>query len=388
MDEQITAENRRRIALTLTAAQDVADIPKVEGAGGIEVRDGAAVQVMHNGVLVEHGGYHGAWMAEIIRRLRGHHEPQEERAFHALVRRLAREAPGRPTMIELGGFWSYYSLWFAAELDGARNVIIEPDPSNLALARRNLALNGREATLEQAAVGIEDGAPVRIVCESDGEEREVPAASVDGLARRHGLERVDLLLADVQGAELDALRSASELARSRRLRFLVISTHHHRISGDPLVHERCLALLEEWGAHVIVEHAVEESVSGDGLIVASLDPRDADLVVEVHRAPVRQSLFGPLGPDLAEAQAAARDATAAAAAAGQDAEDARRRARAADDALRAASGRLEELEAELERVRVDREALHAELHAVLEDRERLHRELAGRAAPRRSLRRR
>ena len=64
--------------LATVSCQDSDDIPKVPGAGQCRDHDGTRVQVMHNGVLVEQGGYHGAWMSEIIRALRGHHEPQEE----------------------------------------------------------------------------------------------------------------------------------------------------------------------------------------------------------------------------------------------------------------------------------------------------------------------
>ena len=87
---------------------------------------------MHNGVKVVSGGYHGVWMAEIILRLQGHHEPQEERVFHEILQHV----PARSTMLELGGFWSYYSLWFQHEIAGASNFIVEPDPHNLEIGRK------------------------------------------------------------------------------------------------------------------------------------------------------------------------------------------------------------------------------------------------------------
>ena len=37
--------------------------------------------------------------------------------------------------------------------------------------------------------------------------------------------------------------AASALADGR-LRFLIVSTHHHSISGDPLTHQKCLAELQ------------------------------------------------------------------------------------------------------------------------------------------------
>ena len=362
--EGIDPQNERRIALTV-AADDTVAIPKVEGAGEVVTRGGVEVQVMHNGVVVEHGGYHGAWMAEIIRRLRGHHEPQEELAFHTVVERLRRDGVDDAVMIELGGFWSFYSLWFQRMFPGGRNVIIEPDPSNLALAHRNLALNDMHADVVQAAVGARDGETVRLVCESDGVERDLPTASVDGLIARFDLPRVDLLLVDVQGAELEALQGAADAVARHAVRFLVVSTHHHRISGDPLIHERCLRQLLDWGAHVIVEHTIEESSSGDGLIVASLDPRDRDLHLEVTRVRARDSLFGGLWNDLAEAQEALDLERSAAEALRAQIADASTATAPQDD-------RTAELGAELQRVRENRDELHAELARVREDRDRLH----------------
>lgn len=289
----------RRIAIT-TVVRDTDRIPKVPGAGSVEQRDGRRVQIMHNGVLIEEGCYYPDWTTEIIRRLRGHHEPQEEVAFHILVERL-REEGGAPTMLELGSFWAYYSLWLKHALPETRCLLVEPDPEHLDVGRRNFALNGRSGEFLQAAVGRRHDRSVRLVLESDGRPHRVRGVTVDGLLDDHRIERLDVLLSDVQGPELEVLRGASAAIRDRRIRFFVISTHHHTISGDPLTHQRCLRLLREVGAHVIAEHSVPESCSGDGLIVASLDPRDVDLHVDVSVVRSRDSLFGELEWDLAAA---------------------------------------------------------------------------------------
>jgi hypothetical protein len=48
---------------------------------------------------------------------------------------------------------------------------------------------------------------------------------------------------------------------------------------------------------------VTESASGDGLIVASFDPRDADMApIAISHVRARDSLFGELEHDLAAAQ--------------------------------------------------------------------------------------
>jgi FkbM family methyltransferase len=282
---------QRRVDLT-TSCRDADAIAKVEDAGEIVERDGVRAQVMHNGVLVEEGCYYGAWMTEVIRRLRGHHEPQEEAAFHAVLDRLREDPPAQPVMIELGSFWSYYSMWFGRALPGAALVLVEPDPAHLEVGRRNLALNGLSGRFVAAAVGLPDGGQAELESESDGVVRTVGLASVDGLIAREGLDRVDLLLCDAQGAELAMLEGAHDALRAGRIRFLVVSTHHASICGDPRMHERCLRALEDLGAHVVVEHTLSESFSGDGLIVASMDSRDRDLRVALSHARAGDSLFG------------------------------------------------------------------------------------------------
>src|SRR5258706_13240819 len=111
-------------------------------------------------------------MTEVIRRLHGHHEPQEELAVHAVLERLALTAGPAPVVMELGAFWAYYSVWALHRLPGARSFLVEPDPAYLDVGRRNMELNGFEATMYQAAVGT-DAPPAPFVCESDGLARHV-----------------------------------------------------------------------------------------------------------------------------------------------------------------------------------------------------------------------
>jgi len=290
---------RRRVEQTV-AVRDTDVIPKVPDAGRVVDRDGRQIQIMHNGALVEAGGYHGDWMIEVIQRLHGHHEPQEELAFYTVLERLAEDTD-QPVMVELGAFWAYYSIWAKLRIPGTRLVLVEPDEANLAVGRRNLALNDLEATFVQAAVGAEHNGHVDLTWESDGQTHPTRVVSVDGLMADEGLERIDLLLVDVQGAELDALHGAARALAEHRVRFLVVSTHHHSMSQDPLIHQRCRELLLEAGAHLITEHSVLESCSGDGLILASMSAADRDLHTEVSIVRARDTLWGEPEYELAEA---------------------------------------------------------------------------------------
>ncbi|HWG94027.1 MAG TPA: FkbM family methyltransferase, partial [Mycobacteriales bacterium] len=262
--EHLPPEVVDRVRLTVSCG-DCDELPKVPEAGQVVVRDGTPVQVMHNGVVVEAGGYFGDWMAEIIRCLGGHHEPQEERAFAAVLARL-RDEPRPVTAVELGSFWAYYSLWFLAERPDGHVVALEPDPANLELGRRNFELNGRSGTFVHGVLGPEPGA-VRPFENLDGSSTDVRELDLPTLLAETGVDRVDLLLCDVQGGEHHLLGPAAELVAAGRIRFAVVSTHHHSISGDPLTHQRVLEQVRELGGTVVVEHAVGESCSGDGLVV-------------------------------------------------------------------------------------------------------------------------
>lgn len=292
-------DEARRVALAL-AVRDTDAISKVPDAGAVVERDGRRLQVMHNGVVVEEGCYGGAFMTEIIAGLGGHHEPQEEVVFDAVIRRVSA-TDGTPAMLELGSFWAYYSLWFLRECPDGRAVLVEPDPNNLEVGRRNFELNGVSGSFVQAAVGSPHGGAVAIATESDGVVRRVPLATVEGLMTDHGISELDVLLCDVQGAELGMLADSKALFASGRVRFLVLSTHHHVFSGDPLCHQRALEILEQTGATIVAEHSIPESCSGDGLIVAAFQDRDRDFRVPVSHVRARDSLFGELEYELDKA---------------------------------------------------------------------------------------
>ena len=136
-------------------------------------------------------------------------------------------------------------------------------------------------------MGEHHGGHLQIRCESDSVVRKVPLVSIDGLVAAGELSRADIVVCDVQGAELEVLRGAAAALRDGRIRFLVVSTH--LVARDPVLHQRCLALLTAAGAHIIAEHSIPELCSGDGLIAASFDSRDDDFTVDITigRAPIR-----------------------------------------------------------------------------------------------------
>ena len=244
-------------AITTVSCRDTDYIPKISAAGETLHENGVPVQVMHNGVKVALYGYYGAWMSEIIRELRGHHEPQEEALFHEVVK-LAE--PGS-AMIELGAFWSYYSLWFSHEVRDAVNYMVEPGPENLDLGMRNFALNGKSGKFVNAMVSDQE---TGFHWFPKGASKVfVPMVTVDALCQREKLQRLFMLHSDIQGHELKMLFGARAMLSAQRIDYLFISTH-----SDKDVHEQCMKFLDVMNYRIVANHTMRQSFSHDGLIVA------------------------------------------------------------------------------------------------------------------------
>jgi len=282
------AEGRARMTL---ACRDTDYIPRVEDAGKTKTVGSDKVQVMHNGLLVKKDGYQGQWQSKVIESLNGNHEPQEEKVFYEVLKRVRRDG----VMIELGSWWSYYSMWFIKETNG-RAICTEPDPVNLKLGTANAVLNGikvgSQISFYAAASGLKDKQKIKFVTEA-GTTIAVPVRTVDSIVTDEKIDKIDILHMDIQGFETQALKSASKTIKSGKVRFLFVSTHHYVISGDPLTHQKCLDFIESNGGTIISKHTILESCSGDGLIVASFSDADKDFRVETSHQHTDDSLFRP-----------------------------------------------------------------------------------------------
>ena len=289
----------RRAKMTISC-RDTEYISKVKNAGQLESYEGQKVQIMHNGTRVLAGGYYGEWMQDIIKQLKGHHEPQEEKSFYEVLKRINRK---NPVIMELGSYWSYYSLWFKAATKGGVAICCEPDPQNIKVGKANMSLNnydeGEKLIFIESAAGPEDAKKIILEHDAkDGGTFESTIRTVDSIFEECKLSFLDVLHMDVQGAEFGALKGATEIITAGKLRFLVVSTHHYAFSGDPMTHQKCEQLISELGGHIVASHNVVESFSGDGLIVASFDKADEDFHVDIS-VNTGPSLFRPYELDIA-----------------------------------------------------------------------------------------
>lgn len=237
-------------ALFSIDCDDTDYIPKVVESGEI-VHDGAIpYQLMHNGVKVILNSYYDVqWLTDVIYGLKGHHEPQEERCFYEVLKYM----PENATMIELGSYWAYYSLWFASEVKGAKNYLIEPDPRRLEIGRKNFDLNNKTGKFIRGFAGL--------MIDRDPDINGAPLISIDDFMTQEGIKHLHILHADIQGAEAAMLETT--VKHLDNIDYFFISTHDIQTAHIP-----CLNFFKAHGFIILAEHTVDQSFGGDGLIVA------------------------------------------------------------------------------------------------------------------------
>ena len=243
----------------VVSCPDNAAIKRVSEAG--EARGG--VITMHNGVRILLGSYYGPPMAELLVRNKGVHEPQEEIAFDEVLKVMK---PGA-SMIELGAYWGYYSLSFTQAVQDARCILVEPSANNLRYGQDNFALNGYQAEFVHGGIG------------SNAEllKLNAPPTSVDQLCAEHGLDDLDMLHADIQGAEVEMLAGAEKMLSTHSIGFVFVSTHREDL------HSAVKRQLANHGYRVFVDIPLNQSYSVDGIVAASSPSIAYALPFEISR---------------------------------------------------------------------------------------------------------
>jgi FkbM family methyltransferase len=153
----------------------------------------------------------------------GYREPE-------LLAWVSSHVPRGAVCLDVGGHLGIYAL-LMAEVAGptGKALVFEPFPANADRIRRTVSANGLgdRVVLVEAAVDEADGAEVELfVGEADTYDRvsvyidasrpdalRVPTVSIDAAVRRVGVDRVDLIKMDIEGAEDRAFRGAEDTVR-------------------------------------------------------------------------------------------------------------------------------------------------------------------------------
>jgi len=149
------------------------------------------------------------------------------------------EAADGEVVIDAGACWGDTALYFAAKVGPLGRVFsFEFLPENLQVFRRNLDLNphlkDRVVLVEHPVWSSSDqtlfingnGPATRVeLVPSAPNVPSIKTLSIDDLVARHGLDRLDFIKMDIEGAELSALRGAETALRRFRPE-LAITVYH------------------------------------------------------------------------------------------------------------------------------------------------------------------
>ncbi|HVY60715.1 MAG TPA: FkbM family methyltransferase, partial [Planctomycetota bacterium] len=187
----------------------------------------------------------------------GCYEPETVEVFRRLV------GPGA-VVVDAGAHLGQYSVLGAAAVGpGGAVHAFEPDPVTFGRLRENLALNGatgvrcnnvalaREpgrATLYLADIDVSAGNSLARTRHYGGTETTVEVTTLDAYAAAADLRRLDLLKADVEGAELPLLEGGARTIERFRPRLILELSVHGAAFGYAAAD--LVARLEGWGYHV------------------------------------------------------------------------------------------------------------------------------------------
>jgi FkbM family methyltransferase len=139
--------------------------------------------------------------------------------------------------LDIGGCWGDTALYLASLVGPSGRVLtFEFDPANLAVMRTNLALNPELAErieIIEAALWDQSGADLpfasggrmTIVGTDAGTSERVRTLTLDDALRQAGVDRVDFVKMDVEGAEPRVLAGASTVLGRDRPRLAIAAYH-------------------------------------------------------------------------------------------------------------------------------------------------------------------
>ena len=156
------------------------------------------------------------------------------------------------TVIDLGANIGLASLWFLSRFPGASVIAVEPERGNASVLRENLSTNENVLRIYEACIGGSErevtldssqGEWANRLVEIDGDnspEYTVPVITMDRIIQENGVECVDLLKCDVEGAEIELFENCESWIS--KLRLAVVECH------DNFDTDKLLELIRKNGA--------------------------------------------------------------------------------------------------------------------------------------------
>src|SRR6185295_4394265 len=146
---------------------------------------------------------------------------------------ILKSIPEKGTMMELGSYWAFYSMWFAREVRQAQCFMIEPDPHKMNFGKLNFRRNNLKGIFDLGFI-------------SDSHKpASIPYYSVDHLIKKHGIQHLNILHSDIQGFELKMLEGCEDALSSGKIDYFFISTHSHSL------HNACMSKLKSHAYEIL-----------------------------------------------------------------------------------------------------------------------------------------
>ena len=200
------------------------------------------------------------------------------------------------TIYDIGANIGLYSVLTAKQLDRGKVICFEPAPVSFETTKKHLEINGAsdKCHVIQAAVSKESGGVIRFSILEDAQGTnpmnriakkeetstvDVPVMCLDQILKEYG--EPDLIKMDIEGAEVDALRGASDLL-SRVRPIVLLAVHPMFLPEFGYEPSDLMAILQE---HRYVAMKI------DGEVVTELLYDEYLLVPSERAEQVRQDVF-------------------------------------------------------------------------------------------------
>lgn len=204
-------------------------------------------------------------------------------------------AHGAHQVLVGGAYFGDHAVLIAHALRGQGHVhAFEPNPTQNAMLRRNASLNRLDNILtSRSGLWSHSGDRLRLVGDDALARPEVDAQADDGFESlaiddylaRQGIEQVDLIMLDIEGAELPALRGAArQLARPPgRAPHLVFEIHRQYVDwSNGLAQTDIVQYLNGFGYHVFAVRDYNANVDMRGKPVELVESDGAYLEGPPH----------------------------------------------------------------------------------------------------------
>lgn len=172
--------------------------------------------------------------------------------FHHEFQSLPPEMPEPKCIVDLGANVGYTAAYYATRFPGASILAVEMDQANFDVASRNVEAFAGRCRAVHAAVWDQDGEleyegqeeqGFRVAthggASADGSGRRVVSRELSSLFNEFGIEHVDFLKMDIEGAEAVVLRGPLEWLS--RVGALKIEYH------APMTFDACVEILSGQG---------------------------------------------------------------------------------------------------------------------------------------------